>query len=81
MIDLDRAEEFPAASVVERLAGWTEPVRSEHGLDISLPERNSAQRQRDLLKETGDLREAYALTVAATQDSYAHSDPQEVPAQ
>ena len=80
LIDLDTAVEFPAASIVERLAAWTEPVRAEHGLEIVLPERNSAQRQRDALLGSGDLHEAYALTVAATQDSYAHSDPQEVPA-
>jgi carboxylate-amine ligase len=80
LIDLDTAVEFPAAATVERLAAWTEPVRAEQGLDVGLPERNGAQRQRDLLSESGDLREAYALTVAATQDSYAHSDPQEVPA-
>ncbi|HEV8153103.1 MAG TPA: YbdK family carboxylate-amine ligase [Solirubrobacteraceae bacterium] len=80
LIDLDTAAEFPAASVAERLAAWSEPVRTEHGIDINLPDRNGAQRQRDLLQDTGDLRETYALTVAATQDSYAHSDPQEVPA-
>ena len=80
LVDLDTAVEFPAASVVERLAGWTEPVRAEHGIEVVLPERNGAQRQRDLLIGSGDLREAYAQTVAATQDSYAHPDPQEVPA-
>jgi glutamate---cysteine ligase / carboxylate-amine ligase len=80
LVDLDTAVEFPAASVVERLAGWTEPARAEHGIEVVLPERNGAQRQRDLLIGSGDLRQAYAHTVAATQDSYAHPDPQEVPA-
>jgi carboxylate-amine ligase len=80
LLDLDAAVEFPAATVVERLAAWTEPVRAEHGIDVVLPERNAAQRQRDLLIQTGELREAYALTVAATHDGYAHPDPQEVPA-
>jgi glutamate---cysteine ligase / carboxylate-amine ligase len=80
LVDLDTAVEFPAASVVERLAGWTEPARAEHGIEVVLPERNGAQRQRDLLTGSGDLRQAYAHTVAATQDSYAHPDPQEVPA-
>jgi glutamate---cysteine ligase / carboxylate-amine ligase len=80
LIDLDTAVEFPAAATAERLAAWTEPVRAEHGIEISLPENNGSQRQRQLLRECGDLREAYAATVAATHDSYAHSDPQEVPA-
>jgi glutamate---cysteine ligase / carboxylate-amine ligase len=80
LVDLERVEEYPAAAAADRLLAWTAPVRAELGIEPQLPERNSAQRQRDLLKESGDLREAYALTVAATQDSYAHSDPQEVPA-
>jgi carboxylate-amine ligase len=80
LIDLDRGEEFPAATVVERLAAWTEPVRAELGLDVALPEPGPAQRQRALLSEGAGLRGAYAATVEATRDTYAHQHPQEVPA-
>jgi carboxylate-amine ligase len=79
-IDLDRGEEFPAASAVERLAAWTEPVRAELGLDVALPDPGPAQRQRALLGEGATLREAYAATIAATRDTYAQQHPQEVPA-
>ncbi len=37
LIDLERAEEFPARAALERLAAWTEPVRSELGIELSLP--------------------------------------------
>ncbi|HEY3186601.1 MAG TPA: glutamate-cysteine ligase family protein, partial [Solirubrobacteraceae bacterium] len=80
LIDLDRREEFPAAATAERLALWTEPVRAELGLDVTLPEPGPAHRQRALVREGATLREAYEATVAATRDTYAHQHPQEVPA-
>jgi carboxylate-amine ligase len=71
LIDLEAGTVFPAAAAVERLLGWTEPVRGELGLDISLPERNGAQRQRDLLQSGLSLEEAYRATVAQTRETYA----------
>src|SRR3954451_3523758 len=44
-VDLDRGEEEDARATLERVLAWTEPVRAEHRLDISLPELNGAQRQ------------------------------------
>ena len=54
LIDLERAEEQPAAEAVERLLAWTAPVRGELGIEVALPELNGAQRQRRLL-EAGAL--------------------------
>ena len=75
MIDLERLEEYPAAAIVERLAAWTAPVRSELGIEPVLPEHNGAQRQRRLLDAGASLQEVYAAAVRETQQSY----PQEVP--
>jgi carboxylate-amine ligase len=72
MIDLERAETYPAAETLERLLRWTAPARSELGIEVSLPELNSAQRQRRMSEAGTSLREIYAATVAQTRDTYAH---------
>ena len=78
MIDLARAVEVPARAAVERLLEWSAPVRSELGIEVALPERNGAQRQRALLEEGATLREAFAATVAHTRETYAHPGQEEV---
>ena len=75
MIDLERLEEYPSAAIVERLAAWTAPVRSELGIEPVLPEHNGAQRQRRRLDAGASLPDVYAAAVRETQQSY----PQEVP--
>jgi glutamate---cysteine ligase / carboxylate-amine ligase len=71
MIDFDARAEQPWAAAVERLLAWTEPVRSEHGLDVVLPDRNGAQRQRALIAEGVPMREVFAETVRETRETYA----------
>jgi carboxylate-amine ligase len=75
MIDIERAEEYPAAQIAERLLRWTAPVRAELRIDPRLPERNSAQRQRALLASGASMREVYAETVRDTRTSYAEEVP------
>ncbi|HEX3433557.1 MAG TPA: YbdK family carboxylate-amine ligase [Solirubrobacteraceae bacterium] len=71
LLDLQRAEEYPARQAIERLAAWTEPIRAELGIELNFPERNGAQRQRQLI-ETGATREqVFAASVAETQESYS----------
>jgi glutamate---cysteine ligase / carboxylate-amine ligase len=70
LIDLERCETYPAAAAGERLLAWTEGIRAELGIDIELPERNGAQRQRALLAEGASMQEVYADAVAATRDTY-----------
>ncbi len=71
MIDLDRAEEYPAAAIVERLAAWTEPVRAELGIEYSFPERNGAQRQRRLIETGASREEVFAASVRETLQTYS----------
>src|SRR3954449_861361 len=71
MIDLERGEEMPAAAVPDRLLAWTGPARAALGIDVSLPSRNGAQRQRQLYESGAGVREVFAAEVAATQRSYA----------
>jgi carboxylate-amine ligase len=71
LIDLESGETFPASEAVERLLDWTAPARAGLGLEINLPRRNGAQRQRQMLESGASLREVYASTVAATRETYA----------
>jgi carboxylate-amine ligase len=71
MIDLQRGEEFPAAALPDRLLAWTAPARSALGIDVALPERNGAQRQRAAVESGMSIEEAYAAEVAVTQHTFA----------
>jgi len=73
MIDFEARAEYPTAAALDRLLAWTEPVRAEHGLDVVLPERNGAQRQRALIAEGVPMREVFAETVRETRETYAAS--------
>jgi carboxylate-amine ligase len=73
-IDLERGEEEDARASLERALAWTEGVRAEHGLEVSLPALNGAQRQRRALDAGASLREVYANTVHETRATYAPSD-------
>ena len=63
MIDLDRAEEFPAAAAPERLLQWTAPVRAELGIEPAFPAANGAQRQRRAIAAGADMHDVYAAAV------------------
>jgi carboxylate-amine ligase len=71
LIDLERAEEFPAAAVADRLLAWTAPARAALGLEIELAPGNGAQRQRAALEEGQSIEEVFAAEVAETQRTYA----------
>ena len=71
LIDLERAEEYPAPAALERLLRWTAPVRAELGLEVALPDLNGAQRQRRMLDAGAAIEEVYAATVRETRETYA----------
>ena len=71
LIDLRRAAEYPAREVVDRLAAWTEPIRSELGIDLAFPDRNGAQRQRRMIEAGAGREEVFAASVAETRQSYS----------
>jgi carboxylate-amine ligase len=71
MIDLERGAEFPAAALPDRLLAWTAPARAALGIDVNLPARNGAQRQRDALHSGMTIRQVFAAEVLAAQRSYA----------
>src|ERR687887_519275 len=69
LIDLDRAEEYPAAEAVERLMAWTAPVRAELGIEPSFPALNGAQRQRRAIDAGASMQEVYAAAVRETSQT------------
>jgi glutamate---cysteine ligase / carboxylate-amine ligase len=70
-IDLDRAEEYPAASLPDRLLEWTAPARAALGIDISLPPENGTQRQRRLLEGGASIEDVFRTEVELTRSTYA----------
>jgi glutamate---cysteine ligase / carboxylate-amine ligase len=71
LLDLISGQPYPAAGALDRLLQWTAPVRTELGIEISLPQHNGAQRQRRMHAEGLSLAEVYAVTVGQTRDTYA----------
>jgi glutamate---cysteine ligase / carboxylate-amine ligase len=71
MVDLERAEEYLSAAIVERLAAWTEPVRSEMSIELAFPERNGAQRQRQSIDAGASREEVFAASVRETLQTYS----------
>ena len=60
-----------AAETRDRLLSWCGPACSELGIDVSLPERNGAQRQRGMIDAGLGMREIYAAIVEETRRTYA----------
>jgi glutamate---cysteine ligase / carboxylate-amine ligase len=71
LLDLETLEPLPATAARDRLLTWTSPVRSELGLDVDLPARNGAQRQRRMLEAGMNLHDVYAAVQAETRDTYS----------
>ncbi len=71
LIDLERAEEYAAREAIERLCAWTAPVRGELGIELVFPERNGAQRQRQLIEAGASREEVFAASVAETLQTYS----------
>jgi carboxylate-amine ligase len=71
MIDFRRGEEVPTRSLVEQVLVWAEPARAQLGLDVSLPERNGAQRAREALDSGVSIEDVYRDAVAETRRTYA----------
>ena len=70
LVDLDRAEQFPAAAAVDRLLQWTAPVRAELGIEPAFPAFNGAQRQRQAIAAGASMQEVFSAAVRETSQTY-----------
>jgi len=73
MIDWQRGEEVPTRSLLEQVVVWTEPARTQLGIDLNLPERNGAQRAREALDSGVSIEDIYRDAVAETRRTYSGS--------
>jgi len=71
LVDLEQGVEYPARTVIDRLAAWTAPVREELGIELAFPERNGAQRQRAMIEAGATREDVFAATVRETTQTYA----------
>jgi carboxylate-amine ligase len=71
MVDFRRGEEVPTRSLLDQVLIWTEPARTQLGLDPSLPERNGAERARQALDSGVSIEDIYRDAVAETRRTYA----------
>ena len=70
LIDLDRAEQIPAAAAVDRLLQWTAPMRAELGIELAFPALNGAQRQRQAIAAGASMQEVFSAAVRETSQTY-----------
>ncbi len=71
LLDLDRAQPYPAREALDRLLAWTEPARAALRVEVALPAQNGAQRQRRGIEQGLPIEEIFAGVVAATVETYA----------
>ena len=69
-IDFRSGVEVEARVVLERLLAWTEPARSQLGIEVELPERNGAQRARESIEAGASIEDIYRDAVAETRRTY-----------
>jgi carboxylate-amine ligase len=73
LIDFRRGEEIETAAALEQLLAWTEPARSQLGIEVELPTRNGAQRAREALDAGVSIEDIYRDGVAETKRTYTAS--------
>jgi glutamate---cysteine ligase / carboxylate-amine ligase len=71
MIDFRRKREVEAREALDGLLRWTEPARSQLGLEVALPEQNGAQRSRAQIGEGRPIEEIYREAVRETASTYS----------
>jgi glutamate---cysteine ligase / carboxylate-amine ligase len=70
MVDFRRGEELPTRALLEQVLVWSEPARTQLGLDLRLPERNGAERAREALDSGVSIEDVYRDAVAETRRTY-----------
>jgi glutamate---cysteine ligase / carboxylate-amine ligase len=74
MIDFRRGVEVETREVLDSILAWTEPARSQLGIEVALPERNGAERAREALAAGAPIEQIYRDAVAETKRTYAGAE-------
>jgi carboxylate-amine ligase len=70
-IDFTAERVIPTRAAIERLCEWTDPARSQLGIECDVPESNGTIRARAALAEGGSITDIYREAVAETRRTYA----------
>jgi carboxylate-amine ligase len=74
MIDFRRGTVVETREMLESVLAWTEPARSQLGIEVQLPDRNGAQRAREALEAGVALEDIYRDAVAETNRTYTGAE-------
>ncbi len=69
-IDFRRGEEVETRAALDSVLAWTEPARSQLGIEVELPGRNGAQRAREALDSGVAIEDVYRDAVRETKRTY-----------
>jgi glutamate---cysteine ligase / carboxylate-amine ligase len=70
MIDFRRGEEVEARAALDSLLSWTEPARTQLGIEAELPPQNGAQRTREAFDAGVAIEDIYRDAVHETRRTY-----------
>jgi carboxylate-amine ligase len=70
MIDFRRGEEVEARAALDSLLAWTEPARTQLGIEAELPPQNGAQRAREAFDAGVAIEDIYRDAVHETRRTY-----------
>jgi carboxylate-amine ligase len=79
-IDFRRGVEVETREALESVLAWTEPARTQLGIEVQLPDRNGAERARSALESGAAIEDIYRDSVAETKRTYAGAEQAAEPA-
>jgi carboxylate-amine ligase len=79
-IDFRRGEVVETRAALDSVLAWTEPARSQLGIEAELPERNGAQRAREALDSGVAIEDVYREAVRETKRTYTAAERAAKPA-
>jgi len=71
LIDFRRGVEVEARAALESVLAWTEPARSQLGIEVELPAQNGAERAREAFRGGAEIAAILRDAVAETRRTYA----------
>jgi carboxylate-amine ligase len=71
LIDFRREVEVETREALESVLAWSEPARSQLGIEVELPARNGAERAREAFRGGAEIRAILRDAVAETRRTYA----------
>jgi glutamate---cysteine ligase / carboxylate-amine ligase len=74
MIDFRRGAVVETRQMLDSILEWTEPARSQLGIDVDLPARNGAQRAREALDAGVSIEDIYRDAIAETRRTYSETE-------